>query len=114
MAKGDSVGDFELYLLAALAHLGDEAYGVTIRATIEERSGRIASLGAVYTTLERLAEKGYITFSISQPEAVQGGRSRKHVHLTAAGRQALRRAVESLHGILSGLRLGLPGEGLRR
>ena len=114
MAKGNPVGDFELYLLAALAHLGDTAYGVTIRAAIEERSGRVASLGAVYTTLERLAEKGYVTFSISEPEAVQGGRSRKHVHLTAAGKRALRDAVASLNGILSGLSLGLRGDGLHR
>lgn len=112
MTKGESVGEFELYLLAALAHLGNEAYGVTIRATIEERSGRVASLGAVYTTLERLADKGYVTFAVSKPEAVPGGRSRKHAHLTAAGRRALRHTAQSLQTILSGLRLGLPDDGL--
>lgn len=114
MAKGDTVGEFELYLLAALTHLGDDAYGVTIRETIEERSGRVASLGAVYTTLERLADKGCLTFTISDPEPTRGGRSRKHAHLTAAGRRALRESVASLNGMLAGLRLGVPRGGLDR
>jgi PadR family transcriptional regulator PadR len=109
--KGQHVGDFELYLLAALSHLGDEAYGVTIRTSIEERSGRVVSLGAVYTTLERMADKGYVTFSVSEPEAVQGGRSRKHVQLTGAGRRALRDSAHALRGMLAGLRLGMPGDG---
>lgn len=114
MAKGDYLGEFELYLLAALAHLGERAYGVTIRAEIEQRSGRVASLGAVYTTLERLADKSYVTFWISAPEAVPGGRARKHVQLTASGHRALRTAVHALRAMVGGLRLGTPSDGPTR
>ncbi len=39
MPKGEFVGEFELYVLLALARLGDAAYGVSIRQAIEERTG---------------------------------------------------------------------------
>ena len=58
MAKGDFVGEFELYVMLALAHLEDDVYGVTIRREIEARTGRTVAIGAVYATLARLEEKG--------------------------------------------------------
>jgi PadR family transcriptional regulator PadR len=110
----DFIGQFELYVLAALARLGDEAYGVTIRADIESRSGRPTSHGAVYTTVERLADKGYVTFWVSEAQPVQGGRRRKHVRLTAAGRRALRSSAHALDRMLEGLALGLSTVGQPR
>jgi PadR family transcriptional regulator, regulatory protein PadR len=107
VSKGDLLGEFELYILAALEQLGDDAYGVTIKNEIETRSGRSTSFGAVYATLERLGAKGYVAFSISDPEPVQGGRSRKYARLTPAGRRALRESVRALDQMLAGLSLGL-------
>jgi DNA-binding PadR family transcriptional regulator len=89
MPKGQYLGEFELYVMSALALLGDDAYGVTIRSEIEQRSGRHVAIGAVYATLARLADKGLVAFRISDPLPVQGGRSRKHARLTPAGRRAL-------------------------
>jgi PadR family transcriptional regulator len=103
MSKGDLLGEFELYILAALEQLGDNAYGVTIRDEIERRSRRTASFGAVYTTLERLGRKGYVRFSISDPEPVQGGRARKLARLTPDGRRALRDSVRAIDRMLEGL-----------
>jgi DNA-binding PadR family transcriptional regulator len=55
MPSGDTrLGEFEQVLLFALLRLGDDAYGVTIRRDIEERTGRTVSSGAVYTAMERL------------------------------------------------------------
>ena len=102
MAKGDLLGEFELYVLAALEQLGDDAYGVTIRDEIERRSRRITSFGAVYATLDRLARKGYVSFWTSAPQPVQGGRARKHARLTAAGRRALRDSVRAIDRMLEG------------
>ena len=103
MGKGQYLGEFELYIMAALARLGDEAYGMTIRREIEERSGRAVAIGAVYATLARLADKGYVTFRISDPRPVQGGRARKHVLLTVSGRRALSQSTTMLTRMLPGL-----------
>jgi PadR family transcriptional regulator, regulatory protein PadR len=60
-------------------------------------------IGAVYATLARLDEKGYVKFRISDPLPIQGGRSRKQVLLTAAGRRALAHSVEMFKRILPDL-----------
>ena len=103
MPKGQYLAEFELYVMSALALLGEDAYGVTIRQTIAERSGRDVAIGAVYATLARLAEKGYVSFRVSEPLPVQGGRSRKYVRLTAAGRHALRRSTTMLAKMIPAL-----------
>jgi DNA-binding PadR family transcriptional regulator len=96
MAKGHYPAEFELYVLAALVHLGDDAYGMTVRQTIEARSGRAVSIGAVYTTLERLQDKGYVTFRVSDPRPVPGGRARKYIRLTPRGRRVFDDATAML------------------
>lgn len=102
MAKGDFVGEFELYVLLALVHLGDDAYGVTIRREIETRTKREIAIGAVYATLARLEEKGLVRFRVSDPQPIQGGRARKHVLLTAAGERALRHSTNMLARMMAG------------
>ena len=47
MSKGKFLAEFELYLMLALSRLGEEAYGVSIRQEIENRTGRPVSIGAV-------------------------------------------------------------------
>jgi DNA-binding PadR family transcriptional regulator len=54
------LGEFEYLLLTAAARLGEDAYGVAIRQQIEDATGRRCSIGALYTTLDRLETKGYI------------------------------------------------------
>lgn len=103
MPKGRYLGEFELYVMSALALLGEDAYGVTIRREIEERSGRRVAIGAVYATLARLAEKDLVTFRISEPLPIQGGRSRKHARLTAAGKRALAASTEMLGKMIPAL-----------
>ena len=59
MKKVDSLGQFEQLVLAAVLALGDDAYGVTIHAKIEELAHpKSVGLGAVYVTLDRLEDKG--------------------------------------------------------
>jgi PadR family transcriptional regulator PadR len=102
MPKGQHLAEFEIYVIAALARLGDDAYGLTIRREIEDRSGRPVAIGAVYATLARLESKGYVTFRMSDPRPVKGGRARKHVHLTPAGRACLVRTTTMLRRMLPG------------
>ena len=105
----DQLGTFEFFVLAALAHLGDDAYGVTIRRAIGERAGRLPSFGAVYSTLDRLAAKGYVSFRVSAPQPIPGGRSRKYARLTALGRRAMRDSARVLGAMLAGLDVELGG-----
>ena len=96
MAKGDFLGEFEIYVMLALAQLGPEAYGVTIRQEITRRTGREIAIGAVYATLSRLEGKGLVVFTLSDPLPVPGGRTRKHFVLTPSGARALDHATRML------------------
>lgn len=103
MPRGQYLAEFELYVMSALSLLGEDAYGVTIRREIEHRSGRPVAMGAVYATLARLKDKGYVSFKISDPLPVPGGRSRKHVRLTSAGRRALHHSTAMLARMIPAL-----------
>ena len=109
MAKGDFVGEFELYVMLALAHLGDGAYGVTIRREIETRTDRTVAIGAVYATLARLQEKGLVRFRLSDPEPVQGGRAKKYFTLTRSGMRMLQHSTSMLGRMMAGLSPELRG-----
>jgi PadR family transcriptional regulator PadR len=99
------LAELELYVLAAVAQLQADAYGVTIREEIERRSGRQCAFGAVYATLERLAAKGFVSFHVTAPEPVQGGRAKKCARITPAGERALRDTVGAIDDMISGLGL---------
>jgi DNA-binding PadR family transcriptional regulator len=86
----DALGEFEQSLLLAIVHLGENAYGVTIRQEIEARTGREVAVGALYTSLARLERKGYVRSTMSEPTPQRGGRSKRHFTLRAAGAAALR------------------------
>ena len=87
-----SLGTLELAALLAVARLGEGAYGLAVRHDLSERTGRDHSVGAIYTTLQRLEDKGLLTSYASDPLPVRGGRSRRHFKLTGAGARALREA----------------------
>ena len=53
--------------MLALLHLGQDAYGISIRQEIERRSGHDVAIGAVYATLARLEEKRFVTPWLSEP-----------------------------------------------
>jgi PadR family transcriptional regulator PadR len=105
MAAPINLGEFEQMTLLAILRLGDDAYGVTIRAELAERTGRNVAPGAMYTALERLETKGLITSRMSDPTPQRGGRAKRHVRVTAAGVKALTRAVEAYERLLEGLEL---------
>ena len=89
---GPTLGNLELAALLAVARLGDDAYGLAVRRDLSARMRRDYSVGAIYTTLQRLEDKGFITSRASEPIARRGGRSRRQFRVTAAGRRALERA----------------------
>src|SRR5918999_4105575 len=91
-----NLGEFEQLILLAILRLRDNAYGVTIRAELADCAGRTVAPGALYTALERLETKGLITSRMSDPTPQRGGRAKRQVTVTAAGRKGLTRALPAL------------------
>src|SRR6185436_3193659 len=96
------LGEFQRAVLLAVTRLASNAYGVSIRTELEKRLKRGVSLGAVYTTLDRLVEKGMASSSLGDPTPERGGRAKKFFTIEALGIEALRhsrRASEAIWGI---------------
>jgi PadR family transcriptional regulator, regulatory protein PadR len=104
LARSDTLGEFEQSVLLAIAHLGPDAYGVTVRREIERRTRRTVAVGALYTALDRLERKGFVSSFMSDPTPERGGRSRRHFQLRAAGATALRRARERINRMWEGVK----------
>lgn len=104
MRKDDIPGSFEQLVLLAVMRLGDEAYGMTVRRELEMRTRQPASLGAVYTTLERLESKGYLVSREGPGAPEREGRRRRLFSVTGAGSEALGRALD----VLDRMRADLP------
>lgn len=96
------LGEFEQLILFSVLHLGSEAYGVSIRESIEERTGRVVSSGAIYTTLGRLEERGFVS-SDAGPPLPGPGRPRKYCTITPAGARALMDAYTTMQAMAGGL-----------
>lgn len=99
------LGTLELAALLAVVRLADDAYGLAVRQDLAERTGRELSVGAVYTTLQRLEDKGLLESRTTAPLPVRGGRSRRHYSLTGAGARAIRDAERHAASIWDGVKL---------
>jgi PadR family transcriptional regulator, regulatory protein PadR len=97
------LGEFEQMVLLAIAHLREDAYGIPILQEIERRTGRSAARAAVYITLRRLEEKGFVTSWMSDPTPERGGKARRYVKLEAQGAKALRDARNAAERMWQGL-----------
>ena len=89
MPKGAYLGQFEQHVLAALLRLRGNAYGVTIRREIIERTGRDVAVGAIYATLDRLEAKGYVSSRLGEATPERGGRAKRYFEIEAPGVRAL-------------------------
>ena len=89
MAWAIRLGQFEEFVLLALVRLRENGYGVTVRREIAERTSRDVSIGAVYTTLERLERKGYVSSWMGEPTPKRGGRAKRYFKIEAPGAEAL-------------------------
>ena len=98
-----SIGEFEQLVLLSLFRVGKDAYGVPIWREIVDRTGRSVSLGAVYKTLERLEDKGFVGSREGMPTPERGGRRKKHYRLLAAGHRALTQSLGALRSMTDGL-----------
>lgn len=83
------LGEFEEIVLLTVGVLYGEAYGVSIKLSIEERLNRSVSVGALQSALKRLEEKGYLLSKEGESTSARGGRPKLYFTLTASGRDAI-------------------------
>ncbi len=105
MMRLASLGEFEQVVLLAILRLGENAYGVTIRSEIADRTGREPAPGALYNTLDRMEEKGIVRSWLGDATPQRGGRAKRYFALTKAGRAALIGAQQAYRRLLDGLDL---------
>ncbi len=98
-----SLGDFEQIVLLAILRAGEDAYGVTIRAEIASCTRRDPAPGALYTTLDRLEEKGLVSSRLGDPTPQRGGRAKRFFTVTASGTEAIARTQQAYQNLLKGL-----------
>jgi PadR family transcriptional regulator, regulatory protein PadR len=82
------LGEFEYLVLTAAVHLDEDAYGAAIRREIEAATERRCSIGALYTTLDRLESKGFVKTWMGDSTPQRGGRAKRMVCVTAKGIRA--------------------------
>ena len=102
-----ALGEFEQVVLLSILRLGDIAYAVTIRREIAARTDREPTPGALYTTLDRLEEKGLVVSRLGEPTAQRGGRAKRYFKVSAKGISAVARVQLSYRRLLEGV--VLPG-----
>lgn len=105
MSRGKYLGEFEQLVLLAVARLEDGAYGMSIRREIEANSRRHVAIGAVYSTLERLRDKGYVRGRKGDAPPERDGRARKFFALTNDGITVLEEARALQDRMWEGLEL---------
>lgn len=105
MPPRSHLGEFEQIVLLSILRLDKSAYGVRVRAEIAEHTGRSVAPGSLYTTLERLEDKGFVTSRLGDPTPQRGGRAKRYYEVSASGLEAVRNAQKAYQSLLRGLEI---------
>lgn len=103
------LGTLEMHVMLAILRQNGNAYGVSISETLEERTGKRHSLGAIYTTLDRLKEKKYIASREGEATAERGGRKKTYFALTGLGQAVLHETLNATRRLQDGVRIPARG-----
>lgn len=103
MARQAVLGEFEQLVLLAILGLQSDATGAGISRRLDEKAGRDVSRGALYSALDRLEGKGFLTWRVEASTPERGGHPSRVFALTEAGLQALREQQQALERLTRGL-----------
>jgi PadR family transcriptional regulator, regulatory protein PadR len=103
--SGRLLGGFENLLLLAILRLDDRAYGVAIRQELIQQADKDVAIGAIYTGLDRLEQKGFVNSWSGDPTPERGGRAKKFYRVTTQGK----RALQETHRAIRRLSVGVEG-----
>jgi PadR family transcriptional regulator, regulatory protein PadR len=97
------LGEFEHLLLLTVLRLGAEAFGADVARDLDQRASRAVSRGALYTSLDRLEEKGLVRWKAAAGTPARNGLPRRLYSVTPAGVTALRESRATLQRMWRGL-----------
>ena len=103
MDKNRLLGGFENLLLLVILRLDDRAYGVAIRQELLDQAQKDVAIGAIYTGLDRLEQKGFVKSWTGEPTPERGGRAKKFYRVTAQGKKALQETHRAIHRLSTGI-----------
>lgn len=109
MAQRAFPGEFEWMVLLAVLRLGEGAHALAILDELDRRAGRAVSRGALYKTLGRMEDKGWLAWNVDETEVPErGGIPRRRFRVTTEGLGVTRAADEAFSRLREGLedRLG--------
>ena len=109
LSKTGVLGAFEELVLLALVHQGENAYAVSIRRELVERSGSEVAMGAVYATLDRLEAKGLVRSRDGERLEVRRGRPRRYYDILTDGVAALEQTRDVRSMMWQGIELEAEG-----
>lgn len=98
------LGEFEQLVLLAILRLDTDTSVLALKESLDGLAGRAVSRGALYRTLDRLAEKGWIDWFLDvtvRPE--RGGHPKRQLRVTRSGIAALKASRRTLLGLWRGL-----------
>lgn len=87
--KEHTLGEFEELVLLMVAALHDQAYGVSILESLEEKLKKKVNISAVHVALKRLDDKGFVKSRFGGITTDRGGRRKKYYVITALGKKVL-------------------------
>jgi DNA-binding PadR family transcriptional regulator len=98
------LGDFEQLVLIAILHLDNDAPALDLLDRMTALAGRSISRGALYRTLDRLAAKDWVVWTVDEearPE--RGGLPRRRFRVTRQGVATLRASRRTLLHLWAGI-----------
>ena len=98
------LGEFELLVLLSILRQADSPYANRVREDLEENTDRRVSRGALYRTLDRLTQKGFLAWELEPSEIPErGGHPMRRLQVTEAGLQEARSTRDILVTFFDGL-----------
>jgi PadR family transcriptional regulator, regulatory protein PadR len=90
------LGRFEEAVLLALINARGEATTADVYEELADKLKRVVSFGAIYTTLDRMIEKKFVTRRKGEALPERGGKARYYYTITGRGRTAVIEAQSTM------------------
>jgi DNA-binding PadR family transcriptional regulator len=98
------LGEFEQLVLIGILHLENDTGVLALKEKLDEIAGRPVSRGALYRTLDRLADKGWIDWLLNEEERPErGGHPRRRLSVTSRGTAVLKASRRTLLHLWRGI-----------